>query len=446
VNLLADSPVEAFSVAEEPAPTFLPTARSNHGRIAIAWLALALLVGIFCRLPQSAFYGERNPLRPFAILHPQSKYTQIGFVGMDEDLYRRFVLDLSFNGLSSYPLIVEHYIEVQKRAPKALLPPSRFLFIYSTYVWHSWSGTNPLSALAEVASIFSILTLLLSGAFAWRLGGRFAAIAVTALTSCAPTQIHMSQHGMIDGFFTFWALLSLWTLWENLRAPGDWRWTAAYTVALALLVLTKENAFFVWVALVAIILSNRWLKFGVVTRELLLATVIGPLLGVVTLLCLAGGWGNLIEMYQLLVSKASASTYAIQTGDGPWFRYILDLVIVSPLVTLLAVGTIFRLNRTMKTELFLTVFIAASYLIMCNVKYGMNLRYANIWDMPLRFLAVSQIVALTRYARRYAVALSALCVVLIAALELRQFYILTINYPLYELVTHHLLRALQILK
>ncbi len=39
--------------------------------------------------------------------------------------------------------------------------------------------------------------------------------------------------------------------------------------------------------------------------------------------------------------------------------------------------------------LFLSIFVVASYAIMCNIKYGMNLRYANMWDMPLRFLAVS---------------------------------------------------------
>jgi 4-amino-4-deoxy-L-arabinose transferase-like glycosyltransferase len=445
VNLLADSPAAAFSVAEKPARA-LTTTKSDHLPLAIGGFALVLLVGIFFRLPQSVFLGDHNPLHALAPLHPASKYTQMGMVGADEDLYRRFVIDLSVHGLSSYPLIVEHYIEVQKRANKALLPPSRFLYIFTTYIWCSCFGSDPLIGLAEVASIFNILTLLVSGVFAWRLGGRGAAIAVTALMSCAPTQIHMSQHAMIDGFFTFWALLCLWTLWENLRTPRDWRWIAAYTGALALLVLTKENAFFVWIALVAIICSNRWLKIGTETRELFLATIVGPLLGVVTLLCLAGGWENVIEMYRLLVIKASVSTYAIQTGDGPWFRYIADLVMVSPLVTLLAVGTIFRINRTMKAELFLIIFIAASYLIMCNVKYGMNLRYANMWDMPLRFLAFSQIVALTQHARRYALALCALCVLVVATLELRQFYILTVKYPLYELVTHHLLRALQILK
>ena len=52
-----------------------------------------------------------------------------------------------------------------------------------------------------------------------RMAGRGTALAVLALMACAPTQIHMSQHALVDGFFTFWATLTLWMLWENLRQP-----------------------------------------------------------------------------------------------------------------------------------------------------------------------------------------------------------------------------------
>ena len=37
---------------------------------------------------------------------------------------------------------------------------------------------------------------------------------------------------------------------------------------------------------------------------------------------------------------------------------------------------------------------------MANIRYGMNLRYANMWDMPLRYLALERPDALRRIARR----------------------------------------------
>jgi hypothetical protein len=231
-----------------------------------------------------------------------------------------------------------------------------------------------------------------------------------------------------------------------LRTPGNWPRLAVYVFGLCSLVLTKENAFFVFVALLVIIGVNRWLAFGVVTRELLLCTIVGPLLGFVVLVFLAGGLETLRTTYQLSVSKNYQLIYAILTGDGPWHRYLVDLLLVSPVILLLALGAAFRLDRSQKPELFLFVFIAASYLVMCNIKYGMNLRYANMWDMPLRFLAFGQIVAFCARLQRYRTLILCSAVSLVCAIELRQYIILFVQFPLYELVPEGLLRALHILK
>jgi len=416
--------------------------QSGLRKIDIILLAIILALGIFLRLPPHTF-AAGAALHPIASLHPQPAFNEIGF---DEGLYREYVNALSKDGLGSYPDIVQGYIDVQKKLPGSILPPLRFLYIFTAYVWHSLFGSEALDALHQVAAFFSMLTLALATAFVWRIRGPTWAIAIAALMAVAPTQLHMSQHALVDGFFTFWALLVLWLFWGNLQAPRDWRWLVAYIVALALLILTKENSFFVWVALVVLLITNRWLQFGTVTRELFMATVLGPLLGVVALIFLAGGIDVFVQSYQLSVGKNFQLHYAILTGDGPWYRYLVDLLLVSPIVLILALGTIFRLNRAMKPELFMSIFIAAGYLVMCNVKYGMNLRYANMWDLPLRFLAFSQIVAFASLAKKYRSAIVAGAVVLLAAIEFHQYIVLAVRYPLYELITHDLLQALQILK
>ena len=125
---------------------------------------------------------------------------------------------------------------------------------------------------------------------------------------------------------------------------------------------------------------------------------------------------------------------------------MIDLLLVSPVILLLAIGAAFRLDRTQKPELFFSVFIAASYVVMCNIKYGMNLRYANIWDTPLRVLALSQMIYISSSLGRYRMAVFCGGVGLLCALELRQYVILFVHYPLYELVSEGLLRALKILK
>jgi 4-amino-4-deoxy-L-arabinose transferase-like glycosyltransferase len=271
-------------------------------------------------------------------------------------------------------------------------------------------------------------------------------VALTALVAVAPTQIHMSQHALVDGFFAFWALLTLWMLWENLRSPGQWRWLAGYTVSLTLLVLTKESSFFVWIAIVVVLATNRWLQYGRVCPELLIATILGPIFGIIALIILAGGADVLIRTYQLFIAKNYTLPYIIKTGDGPWQRYLVDLLLVSPVIVILAIGAVFRMNRTKRAELFLMMFIVGSYAVMCNVKYGMNLRFANMWDVPLRFLALGTLAGLIAPLRQRRNLVLAVAVAIICAFEIRQYQILFVEHSLHELASDGLLRALNILK
>lgn len=408
-------------------------------------LALIFAVGAFLRLPP-AMFDEAGTLHSLALLHPTSKWHAMRLVGVDEELYRGYVVQVSTKGLTHYPDIVLGYIEKQVHLPGSILPPVRFLYILAGYLWHSVFRTEALTSLKNVASLCSILTLAVAAALAWRMRGPVWSVALTALVALAPTQIHMSQHALVDGFFTFWALLTLWMLWENLHAPRHWGWLAGYTASLALLVLTKENSFFVWIAIVLVLVANRWLRYGTVSPELLIATVLGPILGVVTLIFLAGGVDVLFGTYRLLITKNFELPYAIKTGDGPWHRYLADLLLVSPVILLLAIGAVFRIDRTKRPELFMLVFIAGSYLVMCNLKYGMNLRYANMWDVPLRFLALSALAGLIAPLRQRRTLVFTAAIAFICAIEMRQYLILFVQYPLYELVSEGLLRALHILK
>lgn len=406
-------------------------------------LAIVLAIGVFLRLPPELFQPNTGPLQTLEALHPRPDDQKGGY---DERLYEAYAKAIGTTGLTSYPDIVRKYIEKQKTLAGSILPPLRFLYIFLAYLYHALFGTPERTALHYLSSIFSMLTLLLSAIFTSRLGRSNYTLGVTALVAVAPTQLHMSQHGLIDGFFTFWALLALWSLWETLRSPRDWRWLALYVFALCACVITKENAFFVCVAFIGIIAANRWLAFGVVTRETIIATVLGPLLGAAILFILAGGIGSLIETYTLSVSKNYTLDYAIQTGDGPWYRYLVDLLLVSPVVLLLAIGTLFTIRREQKVEWFFVLFIAMSYLVMCNIKYGMNLRYANMWDLPLRVLAFSQLLSLSRLFPRAQNWLIIAATTVLCLIEFHQYIVLAVNFPLYELATQHLMYALKILK
>jgi hypothetical protein len=414
---------------------------AGHGFRLVAALLLAL--GIFFRI------------------YPSAGFTSVGF---DEALYRDYLLKVDKVGLFHYPEICQLYI-IDQRKPETMtkLPPTRFLYVACGWMWkraqfgdaapaatrdRDFAQRDPaLLALHRVSCLFSILFLGLTAVWSVRMFGQSStALGITALMSVAPLQIHMGQHALIDGFFAFWAMLSLWTFWECLRHPNHRGWLTAHGASLALMVLAKENAFFVYVALGGLLGANRWLRVGVVTPRLLAAMVAGPVVGAALLVTLAGGPGPAVEIYGLLVQKAQKLTYAIKTGDGPWHRYLIDMLIISPVVLCLALTALPAALKERRSCAFLAAFTAVSYAVMCNVKYGMNLRYATIWDIPLRALAMFQITQISRlFGPRQILALSVL-VALVCAYELRQYVIFFKDFGLYELVTEGLLNAVNILK
>jgi len=173
-------------------------------------LAIILLIGIFLRLPPALFQKPDGPLRGLVTLHPQPASQMVGF---DEALYRDYADKLIRFGLIAYPEIIERYREKQQTLTGSILPPVRFLYIFSAYLWHQLFGSETLNCLKNVSAVFSMFTLLLAALFAARVGGFSYAIGVGALMVFAPTQLHMSQHALVDGFFGFWAMLVLWFLW-----------------------------------------------------------------------------------------------------------------------------------------------------------------------------------------------------------------------------------------
>ena len=368
---------------------------------------------------------------------------------LDEQLYIVNVRMLEKDGLLNYSALVETYATAQAKMDLVMLPPTRFMYIVLGLAVDSAFHLGPKLSLRYVAAGFSVLSFLLAGLFAFRLAGARFGLAVGALMAVAPLELMMAHRELADGVFAFWALLSLWLLWENLQRPGRLGWLAAYAGAIAAMVLTKENAFFASVGLGGIICTAALvprLNIGKATWSTATATLAGGLLGVLVLICLAGSPRTLIETYRLLVTKAEKMSFAYESGGGPWFRYIIDLMLVSPAVMLPAIGGIFGLRRDSRQGIFLLLFVLFSCAVMVNVRNGMNVRYATMWDMPLRFLAAGPLLQMAGAVRRAPLLSAAVLLAVVGGIELYQYWVIFVYHDLGEPITMYMMRALDIIR
>jgi hypothetical protein len=122
-------------------------------------------------------------------------------------------------------------------------------------------------------------------------------------------------------------------------------------------------------------------------------------------------------------------------------------MLVSPIVILLAIANVFQAKRKRSDAVrYLTTFSCLSYVALTAFPDGMNLRYIVMLDMPLRFLAATQLIELSGRWGRYRNIIFACAVAVVCSHDLWQHHVLFAQGGLYELVTEGLVRVQGILK
>ncbi len=365
-------------------------------------------------------------------------------LGFDEKIYVAYVDRLEEHGIGSYPSVFSDYVEQVKKAEFVFLPPSRAGYIVPAWALTKLTKWDSYEALRIVSAAGSWLFALAGFLFARRWVTPRMALAVLGILICAPLQIHLSQYAFIDSVAAFWSLMTVASVWECFQKPAQIRWATVASLSVWALIVTKQEiATFVGLFLLCALLLGKRLGLTTDRRPAFIGLACGGLIATFSLIVIAGGTSTLLETFQIYFERAQTLPYTIATGDGPWHRYLLELLLVSPLVFLLALCGIFRGQPAGAVGKYWLLFLVSTYAIMCNIRYGMNLRHTAMWDFPLSLFAVVAISSLTTRLRRptaWATALTAL----VCLVSFRQYN--TIFRGLYDTDPHFMLRAVRILK
>jgi len=106
-----------------------------------------------------------------------------------------------------------------------------------------------------------------------------------------------------------------------------------------------------------------------------------------------------------------------------------------------AVGAIFQLRKADRPAVFMATFLGLSFASMSAITYGMSLRYAAYWDIPLAWLAYSQILRLAGQFPRVRPAIFGALLLLVAACNLYEYNRFFIRGATYDPVTAQLAKA-----
>ena len=365
--------------------------------------------------------------------------------GADEGYYLKYAVAIGEKGLSVFPELCREYIA----APRNWVFPNPlragFIILSGLGLKVFGSGFTGLACL----SLFSYCFFLIASYYFCRryFGNRFALL-LSMLLAFSPLMMAMSRRALMDSTANLFSLLSLWFFFDYTSKRAKPK-LLLFVSAFACAILIKETSVLLSFIFISWLLCVRFIyKKEIRLMDFFWASVI-PFCAVGVVYAALGILPYLPRLIQIIISSPSTNPYAILYGSGPWYRYIIDYLLISPLTLILALGFIFyylvsrERERSEAVAYFLLVFVSLLFLFEFFTK---NVRYVMLLDYPLRIFVLFMLIKITQ---RYSLAKNALLLIILvlafAVFDCLNFYALFVKEGIYDPVSFLLLKAQQLI-
>lgn len=341
------------------------------------WLALAVLIAVavlvWSRFPQADGY----------------------FPGADEGVYyRQGKALLELGARDGFAQLARDYL---RDASQQIWPdPLRV-------------GTIAASALALAAddsyrslSWVSLLAFVGFLAAAWGfLRTRFArdqALITLVLLAVSPLALALARRALMDSLAFTTSMLAVFAFFRLLENRGRYAWLV-FAAASWLAILVKETALLL-LPFFAVVLLHAKLRRGLGEGwvKLLLALALPPLCALVVYVGVYGVEATLGLFAAVRKLPTLALEYHLGYMQGPWYRYLIDFLTLSPWTLLLGIAGLGYVAATRGDRRLLLLGALAAYLLWVYAPMTKTVRYMLPLDVAIRCFAAAAIVALPRLA------------------------------------------------
>lgn len=359
----------------------------------------------------------------------------------DEAYYLAYARHFAEHGFAGFQQLFADY---QAEPARWLYPnPLRIGYIALAAGWTAIFGSSfgALSLLSLVSHV-----LLVGGSYLFLKGVWDAprALAGTALCAFSPLLLGIARRAWLDGPATLAGLLVLWSFCVWLRAPRG-RALARFAVAFGAGLLVKETTALLLVPCAALFLYERFAARRDVPFLPLAAALAAPLLVCAAIwVSSAGGVAPWTGVVRIILSSPESNAYAQQFGSGPWYRYLVDLMLLSPWVTLLGVAALgpaaLRARERVPGDAAVWLTLVFAGLLAAYAPFTKNVRYVALGEIPLCALAAGLVFTLTRADRDWrGLAVAAGAVALLCVAGWLSFQTVFVDANLYDPMTASLL-------
>jgi len=316
-------------------------------------------------------------------------------------------------------------------------------------VCHVRNCTSPADgfrALATLSAWSHILVCPLLFVFSTRMfGDRRLSFAAMLLVGVSPLQLALGRRALPDAPLHLFLLGALWFFYEALRNDSR-KWCVLLAITFLTALLLKETAILLLPGYAALAAADMLSSPARLARHRRVAlSLAGALVAYAVIVLLSSSSAfDLIRLARIVLASPSQNLYAQNFQSGPWQRYVIDFFLLSPFITMLAIGYVAAVvfqRRTDQASRGLALYVLVTFLTY-NL-FTKNIRYLAFLEGPVILCAVAMLQGLLggafRNERRRQVAF-VLCVSTIAVLNLVEFHQVFVERRLYDPVSQHLLQ------
>jgi 4-amino-4-deoxy-L-arabinose transferase-like glycosyltransferase len=348
----------------------------------------------------------------------------------DEGYYLGYAKFLDAKGLSGYPGLFKEYIH--SREMWIFPNPLRAGFYILSTVWLNFMGFTFFS-LSLLSTLFFLLFLLISFYFCRRYFGDNLAVFYILLLAFSPLNTAMAGRALTESTLLFFQAASIWLFWDYLQSQKK---MSLFLLSFSLIagILIKELSV-IFPLIFGIILSFKRFynkrKFSVL--EFILICVLPPLVFAWVIAAL-GGAPYLLRTARIILISPRINSYAILYGKGPWYRYLIDYLALSPWIFILSCGFILQYLVSKKRDGLITYLLLVSVAVFCILNlFTKNIRYVLILDISVRLFALLMLKSLCdRYFPRAALPALFVSVLILGAADYLSFYNYFIQGRIYD--------------
>ena len=362
--------------------------------------------------------------------------------GADEGVYYRQAKQIQINGIHGFKSVAQGYL--QDKSSHIFPPPLRLLPLTLDAV--ALSVSDSFTSLSFLSLLCFILLCLISYYYIADIWDSDLAVIAVVLLCFSPLCGAMAKRALIDSLTCLVMAFSLFSFIACIVHKTS-RHFVLFGFSLLLLQLMRETGFLVYPFYFAALLYLKYRNDLEIDIHKILLCFILPMAALGVIYQLTYGLVNAYRIYEAIYLDILTQPleYAINYMSGPWYRYLVDFMILSPVTILLAYmycgHYILRKAYDIRINLLLCF---SFYTILVYAFLPMSVRYVSILDIVIRILAALAVLALVsafipNQAKK--IVITAIIILILMGIDFRSFNKHFVTNNTYDPVSYNLLYA-----